>query len=197
VRSFLASGRKFVLSASAGSLPPSPAALIAANQILASLRVEAGDFYPGEVEPATFAPAPGWYAATSGPAPVELGGQHTSSWASTIPYRDPPSQFPPHETLAALPPDGIAIVVWLSRGRARRSELPARQPPFDLADAQPGPFEGVRSDGATYRILAHVPERFDVTLWIFFGRRDPTSEQRQSVRAELRRLRLPEWGRAG
>ena len=34
-------------------------------------RVEPGDFYPGEVEPATFAPAPGWYTGTTGLAAVE------------------------------------------------------------------------------------------------------------------------------
>jgi len=51
-RSFVASGRQFVLWAFAGSLPPNPTALAAANEALATLRIEPGDFYPGEVQPA-------------------------------------------------------------------------------------------------------------------------------------------------
>jgi uncharacterized protein YceK len=190
-RSFVASGRQFVLWASAGSLPPSATELAEANEALATLRIEPGDFYPGTVEPATFAAALGWHTGTSGPAEVEPGGEQTSSWASTVPYRDPPNQFPPHETLDALPPDGIAIVAWLSRHPGSRSELPTRQPPFDLAQAHEGPFEGVSSDRATYQLLAHVPGRYDVTLWIFFGRPQPTNGQLTSAQAEVDRLRLP------
>jgi hypothetical protein len=196
-RSFVASGRQFVLWASAGSLPPSPTALAEANEALATLRIEPGDFYPGEVDPGTFAAAPGWVTGTSGPAQVEPDGEQTSTWASTVPYRDPPNQFPPDETLAALPPDGIAIVAWLFGHPGRRSELPARQTPFELAQAQEGPFEGVPSDRAAYRILAHVPGRFDVTLWIFFGRPHPGGEQLDRAQAEVDRLRLPDWGRPG
>lgn len=91
-RSFVASGREFVLSAVSGSLPPSPAALAEANEALASLRIEPGDFYPGEVDPATFAAAPGWYTGTSGRAEIEPEGEQTSTWGSTVPYRDPPNQ---------------------------------------------------------------------------------------------------------
>jgi hypothetical protein len=190
-RSFVASGRQFVLWAYAGSLPPSATALAQANGALATLRIEPGDFYPGEVEPATFVAAAGWSTATSGSAEIEPGGEQTTSWASTIPYPDSLDQFPPHETLDALPPDGIAIVAWLSRHPGSRSELPIRQPPFDLAQAHQGPFEGVRSDRATYQILAHVSGRYDVTLWIFLGRPQPTNEQLTSAQAELNRLRLP------
>jgi hypothetical protein len=82
-------------------------------------------------------------------------------------------------------------VAWLSRHPGSRSELPTRQPPFDLAQAHQGPFEGVRPDRATYQILAHVPDRYDVTLWIFFGRPHPTNEQLTSAQAEIDRLRLP------
>lgn len=190
-RSFVASGRQFDLWAYAGSLPPSPTALAEANGVLATLRIEPGDFYPGQVDPATFAAAQGWYAGTSGPAQIEPDGEETSSWVSTVPYRDPPNQFPPHETLAALPPDGIAIVAWLLRNPGSRSELPARQPPFELAQAHEGPFEGVPSDRATYQIAARVAGRFDLTLWTFFGRPQPTREQLERAQAELDRLRLP------
>ena len=57
--SFVASGREFVLWAFAGSRPPNQAAVAQANEALVTLRIEPGDFYPGEVDPATFAAAPG------------------------------------------------------------------------------------------------------------------------------------------
>jgi hypothetical protein len=190
-RSFVASGRQFVLWAFAGSQPPNAKALAEANETLATLRIERGDFYPGEVEPATFAPTSGWYTGSSGPAKVEPDGEYTSSWAATVQYRDLLNQFPPHQTLAALPPDGIAIVAWLTRTPGRRSELPPDQPPFELAHAHQGPFEGVPSDRETYQIAAHVPGRFDVTIWIFFGRAHPTREQLDAAQAELERLHLP------
>jgi hypothetical protein len=195
-RSFVVGGRQFVLLVLAGSLPPSPAAVAEANEILATLRVEPGDFYPGQVDAATFAAAPGWHTGTSGPAEVEPGGTQTTSWASTVPYGDGPYDFPPHETLAALSPDDIAIVAWLSRGRGSCSELAPGRPPFDLADAQEGSFEGVPPERATYRIAAHL-SGFDVTLWIFFGRAEPSDEQLDRAQAELEHLRLPDWESPG
>ena len=191
-RSFVANGRQFVLWALAGSLPPNATALTDANEALATLRIEPGDFYPGQVESATFAPAPGWDTGSSGPAKIEPDGEYTSSWAATVAYRDPPNQFPPHHTLDALPPDGIAIVAWVTRNPGGRSELPPGRPPFELADANQGQFEGVPSDRATYQIAAHVPGRFDVTLWVFFGSAHPTRGQLDRAQAELDRLQLPD-----
>src|SRR6266508_4491211 len=152
---------------------------------------QAGRLLPGRGPAGTFAASTDWYTGTSGPAQIEPDGEQTTSSASTVPYRDPPNQFPPHATLAALPPDGIAIVAWLSRNAGSRSELPDRKPPFKIAQAQNGSFEGVPSDRATYQLLAHVPGRFDVTLWIFFGRPHPADEQIDRAQAELDRLRLP------
>jgi hypothetical protein len=190
--SFVASGRRFVLWASAGSLRPTVELLAEANAALASLRIEPGDFYPGLVEPATFEEAAGWHTGTSGPAEIEPGGTQTASWAATIPYRDEPFQFAPHETLAALPPDGIAIVVWLSAGRGSGRVAPERALPYMIDQAEEGSFEGVPADRALYRIGASSSGR-DVTVWIFFGRRDPNEEQLARAQAELDRLRLPAW----
>jgi hypothetical protein len=66
-------------------------------------------------------------------------------------------------------------------------ELPTGQPAFELARAHQGPFEGVPSDRATYQIAAHVPGRFDATLWIFFGSAHPTRDQIDRTQAELDR----------
>jgi hypothetical protein len=117
-------------------------------------------------------------------------GSILSSWASTAPYRDQPDQFPPHKTLAALPPEGIVIVVWLSRHPGSRSRLPRQQAPFKIAHT-PGSFEGVPSSRATYGSGADVKGRFDVTLWVFFGRTEPTTEQLDRAQAEVDRLQLP------
>lgn len=46
-RSFVASGKRFVLWAFAGSLPPNSTALAEANEALATLRIEPHDFDPG------------------------------------------------------------------------------------------------------------------------------------------------------
>ena len=73
------------------------------NEFLASFRADPGDFYTGRVDPATFANADGWHGGSTGQAEVQPDGQSTLSWASTIPYRDEGFQWPPHETLAALP----------------------------------------------------------------------------------------------
>jgi len=191
-RSFVTSGRKFLLWAYAGSRSPDATALEQANEALASLRVEPGDFYPSEVEPATFEAASGWDTGSTGPVEIEPVGEQTMSWASTVPYRDELDQFPPHETLAALPPDGIAIVAWVSRHPGERSELPAREPPFDLGDARQGAFEGVPPDRPPYQLTANVRGRFDVVLWIFFGREHPTDEQAARAEASLARLQLPD-----
>ena len=188
----MASGRKFILWAYAGSKPADATALEQANEALASLRVEPGDFYPGEVEPASFEPASGWHTGSAGPVEIEPGGEQTQSWTSTVPYRDEPDQFPPHETLAVLPPDGIAIVAWVSRHPWERSELPAGEPPFQLGDARQGPFEGIPPDRGPYQLTANMRGRFDVVLWIFFGRTHPTDDQAERAQAELARLQLPE-----
>jgi hypothetical protein len=125
-----------------------------------------------------------------GSAEIEPGGEQTTSWASTAPYRDQPDQFPPHKTLAALPPEGIVIVVWLSRHPGSRSRLPRQQAPFKIQHT-PGSFEGVPSSRATYGSGADVKGRFDVTLWVIFGRTEPTTEQLDRAQAEVDRLQLP------
>jgi len=196
-RSFIAAGRRFVLSATAGSLPPSLHEVAEANAALATLTVEPGDFYPGTVEPAAFAPAPGWHTGTSGPADVDPNSEGTFTWASTIPYRDPPNALPMQRTLDALPPDGIVIFVSLLRSHHWQNRFPDLQLPYDLAQAKRGPFEGVSAERATYRITARAPGGYDLILWVFFGRAEPTQEQLERAKAQLERLRQPDWRDSG
>lgn len=196
-RSFISAGRRFVLSATAASLPPSADADAAANAALATLKVEPGDFYPGIVEPAVFRPAPGWHTGTSGPAEVDPDSEGTFTWAATIPYLDPPNALPMQRTLDALPPDGIVIFVSLLRSHHWQNGFPALRLPYDLGEAERGPFEGVPGDRATYRITARAPGGYDLMLWLFFGRPEPTREQLARAEAQLQRLTLPDWRDSG
>jgi hypothetical protein len=191
-RSFIDHGREFVLFVDADSLPP-PAGLVArANQALATLDVQPGDFYPGTVEPATFEPAAGWdTGANAARVEIQPDGQATLSWASTISYRDGGYQFPPHETLEALPPDGIVVITTLEQYGF--SNAPKAEPPFKLDDFGQDSFEGIGPQNDTRMFRAHVSQGYDVGLWVMFGRARATKEQLAAAQEELDRLRLPDW----
>ncbi|HEX9416889.1 MAG TPA: hypothetical protein VF895_09320 [Gaiellaceae bacterium] len=192
-RSFVDQGRNFVLDVEADSLPPSEELVTQANQALANLDVKPGDFYPGTVEPATFAPADGWYAGDGGRTNVRPDGQQTWTWASTVPYRDEAGQFPPRKTLENLPPDAIVIGVMLF-GPDKNSSRKA-QPPFRIAQAdREYPWEGQVEDFPLYGIAGRVPgQQYNVDVFVLFGRNHPTDAQVAAADAELERLKLPDW----
>lgn len=189
-RSFLDAGRAFQLWVRSPDVSPSDRELERVNAFLASFRAEPGDFYPGRVEPATFAPADGWHTGSSGAAEIQPDGEQATSWASTIPYRDSGDQFPPHETLAALPPDGVLLVVWLQQFGIEHA--PPAGPPFRLQNFTDGSFEGMPQQNATLTLHAGT-RAYDATLWAFFGREHPTHDQLADAQAELDRLELPAW----
>jgi hypothetical protein len=87
-RTFQVSGRFFVLFAEAGERVPSPSPLGALNELLGSLAVEPGDFFPGTVDPARFSDRARWFVGTSGKDEARAEGEFTTAWASTIPYVD-------------------------------------------------------------------------------------------------------------
>jgi hypothetical protein len=187
-----------VLWTSAGSLPPSAEALEQANAALAALTVEPGDFYPGSVEPATFAPALAWYTGTGGATRSRPDGDDTWSWAATVPVRGVRESW--DRWLGDLPPDGIVVEAFLSRNTLWPPTEPdpsgthrPRPQPFRIEDAETGPFEGVPATRALYRLNARVPDQYDVDLWIFFGRARPTRDQLERAEAALDRLQLPGW----
>jgi hypothetical protein len=195
-RSFVVNGRQFVLWASADTLPPSTDAIREANEALASLKVEAGNFYPGTVQPAAFSAADGWDTGTSGAAKVQPDGQQTWTWASTVPYRDEPFQFLPHKTLAALPPGGIVIDVQLLGPDQRPS---AAKSPLQIAPADgPGSMEGLTPPYSLYSTGGRVAgQDYDADVSVLFGREHPTAEQFARANAELARLELPRWPSVG
>ena len=191
------SGRVFVLFAEAGARPVADDALAQANAALATLEVEPGDFYPGAVAPAMFAPARGWHAGDSGPFERRPWGEQTQSWAATIPYADGPLQLPPRKTIERLPEDGILVWVGLSRAwdpSAPRERVPVRELPYRLAEfTRHDDWEGQVRDVPEYELVTRVPGRYDVNVRIYFGR-EPTAEMRAAAEAALERLRLPDWG---
>lgn len=192
-RSFVINGREFVLWSEAGSLPPRSEIVMEANSALATLRVQAGDFYPGVVAPAVFAPAAGWHTGTNGPAESEPEGQQTWTYASTVPYRDEPLQAPPYKTLEVLPPDGI--VIWLYLFGPGEVDTSRRSPPFRLTEAdRSAEWQGQVRDLPVYSLAGRVPgQRYGVNISVYFGRSRPTRAQLAAADAELARLELPDW----
>ena len=194
-RSFVDNGRSFVLWVNAGSLPPSIQAVDEANQALASLHVEAGDFYPGTVQPARFEPSDGWQTGTNGAVEVQPDGQQTWTWASTVAYLDEPFQLPPSKTLAHLPLDGIVIAVQLYGPDPRVGEGgPVASLPFEVGDTEAESFEGMPPRFSLCSLGGRAQgQRYSVEVFVIFGRAQPDAAQLAAADAELARLHLPNW----
>ena len=119
----------------------------------------------------------GWY----------VGSEHVYSWASTVPYRDCPNCVPPHDTLAALPPEGI--VVQLSAVRERHSSSAGSWPPrIRSRDVKAG-FEGVPRRYGAFQSSVRAG-RIERSIYVWFGRAHPTPTQLAKANAELARLRF-------
>jgi hypothetical protein len=197
-RNFRAGGRIFDLFVEAGAAQPPATAVDALNRLVASLEVRRGDFYPGTVGPPAFRPAAGWDVGASGGGDVEVADA-AEAWASTVRYRDGPRDLPPSATLEALPADGIVIWVGVDRDNRFPPDVPASARsvavPLQLADASgPSSYEGDVRQTSVARLWGRVGDELDVDLWVFFGRPDPSADQRSRAQAMLDRLDLPDWG---
>jgi hypothetical protein len=199
-RNFSIAGRYFDLFVESGAARPSDGAVDGLNELVGSFDVRAGDFYPGRIEPPRLRPATGWYSASFGGGEVRAA-DFASVWASTVPYRNGPRDLPPADTLETLPPDGILI--WVALARENRfpptSELRSRRPrvsvPLQVDQAQGGfGWEGQVGNIALYRLWGWVGDQYNVDLWLFYGRREPTAEQLELAQGALDRLDLPDWG---
>ncbi len=191
-------GRVFVVYGEAGARPVSEDTIAEANAGLRTLEVEPGDFYPGAVAPATFAPAPGWHTGDSGHFERRPWGEQTQSWAATVPYADGPFDVPPRKTIDQLPENGVLVQVALSRAWAAdalSARYPVHERPYQLAQFDVNPvWEGQVGDVPEYELLTRVPDQYEVEARIYFGRPIPTPAMRAAAEAELERLRLPDWG---
>jgi hypothetical protein len=199
-RNFSLSGRYFDLFVESGAAKPSKHAVAGLNELVASLEVRAGDFYPGTIERPRFPPATGWYTGSFGGGEVRAT-DFASAWASTVPYRNDPRDLPPVATLETLPAEGILIWVGLARDNrfSPTNELRPRRPrvsvPLQVGQTQGGfGWEGQVREISLYRLWGWAREQYNVDLWIFYGRREPTAEQRALAQGALDRLDLPDWG---
>jgi hypothetical protein len=143
---------------------------------------------------AHFPRAPGWRTRISEPsADVPACGKQRVSWASTVPFLDGPRQLPPSRMIEALPPDGIIMAVSQYVDTCRQLKgIRAVRPPLDLAKATRSGFPGPRGDELPlYRILGRFAGRYELDLWVFYGRRHPTPAQRAAAQRELSGVRWP------
>jgi hypothetical protein len=172
-----------------------PARRREALAILDSLRVRPAPFET-RLHAAHFPQAPGWRTRISAPAAdVPSCGRQRISWASTVPFSDGPRQLPPHEMIQALPPAGIIMAVTQYVDTCRRLRgIRALRPPLNLADATRSGFPGPRGDELPlYRILGRFAGRYDLDVWVFYGRRHPTPAQRAAAQRELDGVRWSAW----
>jgi hypothetical protein len=192
VRNFRVGRRVFSLFVSSGR-GGAAGRVAQLNRLVASLRIRAGDFYPGVVRPVRFRASPGWHTGSTPAAPADAVNQ-VQSWAATVPWADGPYELPPHRTLARLGPHGVAIAVTAWRDdRSPPARVPAG-PPFRIALEQCGSFEGV-PDRLVCTFHGGRARQYDVDVWVAFGRAHPSDRDRARAQAELDRLRLPAWPR--
>jgi hypothetical protein len=188
-RFFTISGRLFEVYARYGGDPPPAVAVAGLNEILATLRVQQGDFYPGTLDPPAFTPTAGWHVGGDTPTGARPEGDQLCAWASTIPYRDPQNCPIAAYTIDALPADGMVISV----DAYRNWSLPIDQLPETLTlPAHLGPpgeggrrsldISGMSLDG--YYVDISVNVAADARL---------TPTMRSRAQAMVDGLRLPIW----
>ena len=191
--------RHFVLFVLLGSPATTPDRIDEANRLLRTLAFEKTAAFRGDAAPPEFERAPGWYTGKSEPAAIRPEGQQTAAWAATVPYDEPAFTLPPGRTLETLPEDGIILLAFVRAGlpyppTTTSAQYPERGRPYRLRDADViRSFEGVPRRLPVYRLGARRPGRYDVEIFAFFGRREPTQAQLAAAEAQLDRLRLPEW----
>ena len=154
-RLLVQNGRRFLLSVTSASMPPAADALAEANSALASLAVEAGDFYPGTVEPATFAAADGWTTGNGGSVEVEPGGYGTAQLGVHHAVPGHPGLAPAARNARAPATEGIVLTVWLwTPGRG----VPKASDRIRVEDGKlEQSWEGQMRDFPRYRILMTKP----------------------------------------
>jgi hypothetical protein len=159
--------------------------------ILDSLRIRPAPFV-ARLRAARFRGTAPWRVRVSGPQHASPCLRQRTSWASTVPFTDRANALPPHRMIASLPPDGIimAVVQWRECRMVRG--LRTLRPPLSLSRAVRMQFPGPRGDELPlFRVMGRFPGRYNVDVWLFYGRRHPTAAQRAAARRELSAVRWP------
>ena len=135
----------------------------------------------------------GWHVGSARVTnPGCLGCVQTESWASTIAYRDPADQLPPHRTMAALPRDGVIVHVT----RSWEPSPPAwvhQVHPLRITRQIVGSFEGNTSPHVSRWAGTTWHGGSFVTVWVLFGRTTPTPAQIRRAQLELDRAVFAPW----
>ena len=191
-RNFTIAGRYFDLFVEASAMHPAPRRIAELNRLVDSLRIRAGDFYPGGADPARFQPAPGWRTRSIGTIPAGTS-MLSVTVSSTIPYVDPLDTGAPERTIARLDRDDILIQVRLDA--ENRGPPPRRATKLRLGEPGPcswgegPPTHGVACAGGS----SVVPAQYTASVVVVYGQPQPTPAQRARAQAELDRLVLPHW----
>jgi hypothetical protein len=142
--------------------------------------------------PAPFAPHQGWHVGHGRvhacPGVSKSQCVQATSWASTIRWHGC-RECLPHETIAALPPGGIALQVTVARERPLVARRTLRWPPLIRARDVTAGFEGVPHRYGVYQLFARFGH-VEAYVWAFFGRARPTTRQLAAANAELQTVRL-------
>ncbi|MBA3380411.1 MAG: hypothetical protein H0T97_00905 [Actinobacteria bacterium] len=177
-----------------GSSRPTSNRLAELNELVRSLEIEAGDFYPGQAAPARFRRAGGWVTTSSGTVAVGPS-TYSIALASTVRYRNRLNEFPPHRTLERLPSDGI--IVWMSLTADNRHPPTVHdgdrgRPVLRVGGSACGSFEGAQ--GVLTLQLSRLASS-SVPRPRMGGIRPqrPTGAQVARAREELARSELPAW----
>lgn len=149
----------------------------------------------GITAPPARLPATVWHVGTARVVnPGCRGCVQTESWATTVAYRDPPDQLPPHRTMAVLARDGIIVHVTRAWEPSPPVWMLARHTLRIGRAAVTASFEGnttrgrvSRWTGTTWRAGSYV------SVWVIFGRGSPTSGQIRAAQAELDRALFAPW----
>ena len=144
------------------------------------------------LSPVHFPRRSGWYsgmaAAHACPGVPVTRCSEARSWAATVRWKDC-SDCLPHRTIASLPSSGIAIQVSLIHERPVTATRALIWPPH-VAAADVGGLEGVSNRIGVYQRFARVGE-FEVQVFVFFGKSQPTTSQLVAANKELHATRLP------
>lgn len=145
------------------------------------------------VTPIQFAAKPGWFVGVGNghacPGVTAAKCTRVTSWASTVRWQDCADCLP-HNTVDALPDDGVAIQVSLIRETPVTAKDSLTWPPRVRTADLVSPFEGLPSRVAAYRRFARVGGN-EVYLLVLFGNNHPDARQLALANAELRSAKLP------